>query len=690
MHSQRRLNAYVVGVMLTAALLIGWIVRDLLHAGVSTAIVPIVALSAVLIVGELRPIRISHGDGSVDEVTISSSFSLALVLMGPLVAAVGAQAIATLFDDIRQGKEFRRVAFNQAQYVVTLAVSRLVYANLTGRGIVHDAQALRASDIGAALIAAVTFFVTNHVLTATAIALSLGENPWHRLPVDLGYHLSTSGVLLALAPVLVIAVNFSVAALPLLVLPIAAVHKSAKLAIQREEESLHDSLTGLPNRTLFQRTATTVLAKAAVTGSSTTLMIVDLDHFKEINDTLGHHIGDHVIKSAATRLSTALGAGPLVCRLGGDEFAVLAPEVEPAEALSLAQQALAMVSAPLIADGLRIDVGASIGVAIGPDHGVDTATLLRRADVALYAAKQRRNSVRLYSGDDDINTVERLGLLGDLRGAIEHGEITLRYQPKCDALTGEILGVEALARWEHPERGLIMPDHFIALAEHTGLLAALTESVMNDALADLRRWRTLKADLTVAVNVAPDQLGEREFPEKVRLALLRAGIPAEALTIEVTESGVMSHAGHVPQVLADLRRLGVHLAIDDFGRGATSLSYLGRLPLSELKIDKSFVMGLDDAVNYAIVRSTIELGHNLDMHVVAEGVETAQVWQTLQSIGCDIVQGHFIARPLTAAAMAQLLLRPSQVAGLVPEPSVPVAPCRKTSDPVTTIYAVGT
>ena len=655
---RRRLDLYIGGVVLVAALLVTWLVRGAVHDGVHLAVLSVLVLGAVLIVGELRPIRISHGDGSVDQVTISSSFSLALVLTGPLIAAVGAQAIATLLDDVRQRKDLRRIVFNQGQYVITLVAARVVYATMTGRGFLQDSRELRPREIGAALAAAIVFFVVNHVITTVVIAFAVGENPLRRMPIDLSYHLSTSGVLLALAPVLVIAVDFSAVALPLLVLPIAAVHKSAKLAIQREAESLHDSLTGLPNRTLFHQTATAMLGRAAVNGSSTALMIVDLDHFKEINDTLGHHIGDQVIAATASRLSTALGASAMVCRLGGDEFAVLVPDIEPSAVLIVAHVALTALAAPLTADGVRIDVGASIGVAVAPEHGTTVSTLLRRADVALYSAKEERNSVQVYSVDDDRNTVERLALLGDLRGAIERGEVVVHYQPKVAALTGGVVGVEALARWEHPDRGMIMPDDFISLAEHTGLLSLLTASVLRTALADLRRWRLVEPTLTVSVNVAPAQLNDREFPESVWIALHQAGIPAAALTLEVTENGVMASSGRVRQVLDELQRMGVQLSIDDFGSGSTSLSYLGRLPLSELKIDKAFVIGLHDPVNHAIVRSTIELGHNLGMQVVAEGVETLDVWRELQVLGCDILQGYVIARPLTPLALTSSLSDP--------------------------------
>jgi diguanylate cyclase (GGDEF)-like protein len=656
MGSRRRLNTYVGAVVLVAVLLLAFLVRGSIQDGLQKISLAVVVLAAVLVIGELRPIRISHGDGSVDQVTISSSFSLALVLQGPLLFAVGAQAIATLLDDVRQRKDARRIVFNQAQYLITLVASRVVYSTLSGRGFLQDGRGLKSGEIGPALAAAVVFFVVNHVVTTVAVALSLGENPLRRMPMDLRYHLSTSGVLLALAPVLVIAADFSAAALPLLVLPIAAVHKSARLAIQREEESLHDALTGLPNRTLFQRTAQTMLAEAVGTGTATALMVVDLDHFKEINDTLGHHIGDQVIKTTASRLCAALGDEAVLCRLGGDEFAVLVPDIELAGVMAVARVVLTALAAPLTADGARIEVGASIGVAVGPEHGADVATLLRRADVALYAAKEERNAVSIYSEDDDRNTLERLELLGELRGAIEAGDVVVHYQPKVAAAGGAIVGVEALARWEHPERGLIMPDDFISLAEHSALLAVLTHSVLQTALADVRHWRAIEPSLTVAVNVAPAQLNDGDFPQAVWLALHRAGVPASALILEVTENGMMASSVRVRHVLAELRRMGVQLAIDDFGSGTTSLSYLGRLPLSELKIDKSFVIGLADPVNHAIVRSTIDLGHNLGMRVVAEGVETLEVLHELQTLGCDIVQGYVIARPLAPAAVTRFLV----------------------------------
>jgi diguanylate cyclase (GGDEF)-like protein len=647
------LSNYILAVCATAGGMLCWLVTSAMTGRLHVELLPVIALSVVLILGELRPIRISHGDGSVDEVTISSSFSLALVMTGPLLIAVVAQSLATFIDDARRHKEPRRIAFNLAQYVVTLTFSRAVYAATTHRGLLQDVGHLRPVDLAGGILAAAAFFVSNHVITTGAVALSLGEDPLRRLPVDIRYHLSTSGVLLALAPVLVVAVNFSVLALPLLLMPIAAVHKSAKLAIQREVASLHDSLTGLPNRVMFrQRLSAELLPPSA---EPLALMLIDLDYFKEINDTLGHHIGDLVICETATRLRAAVGDETLVARLGGDEFAVLTSVAGADHTLMTAHAVLAALASPFVIDGMRIDMAASIGVATSPEHGVDVDTLLRHADVALYAAKEERNSVRVYSLADDQNTLRRLALLGDMRDAISTGEVTTRYQPKADVLTGEIVGIEALARWEHPRQGLVMPDEFIALAEHSGLMAPLTRYVLDTALRCLRESRAISPTLTLAVNVSPRQLSDRELPGLVSDALRRAGVPSSALILEVTETSVMGSSTRVQAVLRELHALGIELAIDDFGSGATSLSYLGKLPLSELKIDKQFVLGLSDPTNHAIVRSTIELGHNLGLRVVAEGVESMEAWHALTRLDCDLVQGFLFASPLTAAELTALL-----------------------------------
>jgi diguanylate cyclase (GGDEF)-like protein len=404
-------------------------------------------------------------------------------------------------------------------------------------------------------------------------------------------------------------------------------------------------------------------------------MLIDLDYFKEINDTLGHHVGDLVITETAVRLSAAVGDRALVARLGGDEFAVHVPETDSDEIASLSNVILVALSSPFVVEDMRVDMGASVGVAFSPQHGSDVDTLLRRADVALYAAKEDRNNVRTYSADDDQNTVRRLALLGDLRDAIADGQITVRYQPKVDASTGRVVGVEALARWEHPIRGLVMPDEFIALAEHSGLMAKLTESVLDEALANLRMWRTIEPTLTIAVNVSPRQLSDRELPGLIAGALRRASAPASALTLEVTETGVMGSSARVQAVLRELHELGMKLAIDDFGSGATSLSYLGRLPLSELKIDKQFVLGLEDATNHAIVRSTIELGHNLGMHVVAEGVESLDTWRTLLRLECDVIQGYFLAKPLLANDFTRFLGIPIQTPMSPAVTTVPESAC---------------
>jgi diguanylate cyclase (GGDEF)-like protein len=652
------LKSYVLAVCLSGCGLLSWLIWSAVHGGLQVDPVPILALSVILVIVELRPIRISHGDGSVDEVTISSSFSLALMMAAPLLIAVGAQGFAALIDDVRQRKNMRRIIFNISQYTLTLTTSRVVYAALTHRGVLQDPLSLRPADLGPGLVAAAVFFVCNHVITTVVVALSLHEDPLRRLLLNLRYHVSTSGVLLVLAPVVVMAVEFSVMALPLLLMPIAAIHKSAKLAIQREAASLHDSLTELPNRMMFRQSVSALLTEADHRRSA--LMLIDLDYFKEINDTLGHHIGDLVLIEIADRLRAAVSDVAVIARLGGDEFAVLLPDADADTTEELSTALLFALSSPFVVESMRIDMGASIGVAMSPDHGEDVDTLLRRADVAMYVAKDERNTVCIYSYADDQNTVRRLALLGDLGDAIADGQIAVHYQPKADAVTGDIVGLEALARWVHPAHGIVMPDEFVPLAEHSGMMARLTECVLHQALDAVHTWRLGSPTLTVAVNVSPRQLSDRELPGLIAAALLRAGVPASALILEATETGAMATSARVQAVLRELHELGVRLAIDDFGSGATSLSYLGRLHLYELKIDKQFVLGLDDPINHAIVRSTIELGHNLGLRVVAEGVESLEIWNVIADLGGDVIQGYFLARPLSRDGFTRFLAMPAR------------------------------
>jgi diguanylate cyclase (GGDEF)-like protein len=425
---------------------------------------------------------------------------------------------------------------------------------------------------------------------------------------------------------------------------------------QIEHQAFHDALTGLPNRMRFHDRVEQALRAARRDGRALAVLVMDLDRFKEINDTLGHQNGDHVLVEVGERLGVPLRAGDTVARLGGDEFGVLAPGVGSAqEALALATRLREQIGLPHSVAGMEVDVDASIGIALYPEHGGDLHTLLRHADIAMYVSKEA-HVPSLYTPADDHYSSQRLALIAQLRRAIVQREITVYYQPQADVRSGRIRSVEALVRWEHPEHGLLGPDRFVGLAEHTGLIRSLTSHVLDTAIEQCARWRADGIDLGVAVNVTARDLLDLRFPVEVEELLRAHGVPAPKLELEITEDTVVTDPARARVVLGQLSRLGVRLAIDDFGSGNSSLGYLKRLPVHVLKIDKSFVLGMldsdDDAV---IVRSTIDLGHNLGLEVVAEGVETEQARGRLERLGCDVVQGYLLSRPVPAERIAELV-----------------------------------
>jgi len=426
---------------------------------------------------------------------------------------------------------------------------------------------------------------------------------------------------------------------------------SRKLRRQAEENerlALHDHLTGLPNRSLFLDRVDHALRGSARTGDGVAVLLMDLDRFKEVNDTLGHHCGDLMLKELARRLSAVVRPTDTVARLGGDEFALLIPDVvQPDAGILLAERISRALQDPFVIDGLPLEAEASIGIALYPVHGEDVETLLQRADVAMYVAKETKTHYAVYDADVDNYRPERLMLVGELRRAIENRELVLHYQPKATLVDGTVRGVEALVRWQHPERGLVQPDVFIPVAEHTGLIRPLTRFVVEEALKQCRRWREQGFDLTVAVNVAMRNILDEEFPNELERMLEKHGLDPGVLELELTETSVLADPPRAKEILQRLRDTGVSLAVDDFGTGYASLAYLSELPVDEIKIDRSFVMAMDREEQQArIVRSTIDLGRNLCLSVVAEGVESAEVWESLVELGCDSAQGYFLARPL--------------------------------------------
>jgi len=646
--SARRLHALVLavcigGVGVVAASIVGALTFAPVHLTAT-----LIILGVALVLGELRPVKVARGEEGDDEITISSTFAMALVITGPLIFAIGAQIGAALLDDVRRRKPLRRVLFNASQYTLTLAAARIVYATITGQSILGTTPTMTTRGIIAAVAGGVAFFVVNHGIVGTAVALDMGVDVTKRLRQDVRFQLSTSGVLLTFAPVVVGTISVTMLLLPLLLLPIAAIHKTAALAAERQQQALHDDLTGLPNRALLQDRTTRLLIDRAHNGNRLAVMLLDLDHFKEINDTLGHHVGDVLIRELGARLQTAVREGDTVARLGGDEFAILVAGMDTADdAVYVAERIVRALREPFNIEGVRLDVQASIGIAISPEHGLDVETLIQRADVALYTAKEERGCWCMYSPEADRYTVERLALLGELRSGLESGQLTVYYQPKSDARTGVIVGMEALARWQHPTRGLVPPDEFIPLAENTGLIGQLTFEVLRQALVQVRKWHDAGMRLGVSVNLSARQLTDLDLPRDIDALLVEFGLMPSVLTLEVTESTIMADPSRTMTVLRLLADLGVALSIDDFGTGYSSLSYLKRVDAHELKIDKSFVMGMSHNSNDAvIVRSTIELGHNLGLRMVAEGVEDAETWRLLRALGCDVVQGYHLSRPL--------------------------------------------
>jgi diguanylate cyclase (GGDEF)-like protein len=441
---------------------------------------------------------------------------------------------------------------------------------------------------------------------------------------------------------------------------------------ENRHQAMHDSLTDLPNRVLFSDRVEQAIVLSKRSGNGIAVALMDLDRFKEVNDTLGHHSGDSLLASVGARLKAAVRESDTVARLGGDEFGVLFAGVgDLYSALELARKLQQALDEPFTLDGLQFEMEASIGIAVYPDHGEDATDLLQHADIAMYVAKREHAGVQLYKAEQDEYSRDRLALLAGLRKALDHGELVLYYQPKVDLRSGRVHGVEALVRWQHPERGLVPPDEFIPLAEHTGLIRPLTAYVLEAAAGQCSAWRRGGGgiEMSVAVNLSARILHDRGLPEQIARLLERWSLPPDALEIEITESAIMSDPVRALAVANRLSDLGVGLVIDDFGTGYSSLSYLKQLPVSELKIDKSFVLDMDSSDNdMAIVRSTIVLGHNLGLKVVAEGVETVEVQDRLAALGCDLAQGYLYGRPSPPVELSVRLEGTKMHSGMNSEP----------------------
>lgn len=421
--------------------------------------------------------------------------------------------------------------------------------------------------------------------------------------------------------------------------------KHAQAAL--EHQAVHDALTSLPNRLLLQDRLSQAVLAGRRDGTPVALIVMDLDRFKEVNDTLGHHHGDLLLHEVGVRVTRVLREEDTAARLGGDEFAILLPRASADDASAIAERVLQALRQPFTVDSHPVEIGASIGIAVFPDHGADAGTLLRRADVAMYVAKRTQSELTVYATEHDQHSPDRLALAAELRAAIENHQLELFYQPQADMPSQRITSVEALVRWRHPQRGLIPPDEFIPLAEQTGLVRWLSRWLLDAALAQSRAWSDAGRPLTIAINLSMRDLQDAHLPVTVADALRRWDVRPHMLRIEITESALMADPAQAMDIVRRLSAMGVAIAIDDFGTGYSSLAYLKRLAVHELKVDRSFVHHVvNDAHDLAIVRSTISLAHELGLQVVAEGIEDAATWTVVADLGCDVAQGYLISRPL--------------------------------------------
>lgn len=429
-----------------------------------------------------------------------------------------------------------------------------------------------------------------------------------------------------------------------------------------EYRALHDALTELPNRVWLGRHMEEIFTQAAGKNAAVAVLVMDMDRFKEINDTLGHDCGDELLKLVVARMRNVVRKSDAIVRLGGDEFAVVMQGRGIEEAEGTARRILESTSNPFRLEQVNIDARMSIGIAMYPSHGEDGNLLIRRAEVAMYEAKQKNIGHAIYTPDNDPYNLRRLTLLGDLSEAVSREQLSVLYQPKVDIASRRIVGVEALLRWNHPELGAISPGEFIPLAEHGGMIKYITLWVLNEALQQQATWVRAGIDLSVAVNISAKNLQDRNFPQQLAKLLRTWNTKPEHLELEITESAVMLDPNQALEILRELHAMNVGLSIDDFGTGYSSLAYIKQLPVDTIKIDRSFVMDMtSDSNDAAIVRATIGMAHNLGLKVVAEGIETHEAWEMLAELACDVAQGYLISRPLPVDQLDGLLAAPAAV-----------------------------
>jgi diguanylate cyclase (GGDEF)-like protein len=617
---------------------------------------PLVMTGVLLVVLELLPLVQGRGHDP-NGVVMSTPFTFAIMAIWGVWPAVIMVAFASVASDLRAHKAWWKVAFNPAQYAVSVFCGFLVMrcAGVTPT-LAHPLPDFYVRDMTWTVGVWVVYYVVNLVLVSAVLAF---RDSFRRLIVaDITHVTILTFAVFALTPLIVVVAQTSSDFLPLLLVPLLLLYSTAQMSLRREHEAGHDALTGLPNRMSLQFALTDAIEQHQRDERPFGLILIDLDDFKRVNDTLGHMVGDELLRKFAERVKESARPTDCVARLGGDEFAVLVFDADESDMRRAAERIHQSIADPIELSGLALDLQLSLGVALCPRHGTNAHLLLQRADVAMYVAKTNRTKIEVYSSDRDDNSTDRLNMLSELRQALDDDSVELHYQPKVSAATSALLGMEALIRWRHPTRGMIMPDEFIPLAERSGIMPLITRRVILLALQQIAQWRTLGLNVPVAVNVAPTDLVDDRLVDIISRALHEFDVPAGMLQLEITERVIASDVDDSHAVLAALRTLGVTVSLDDFGTGYSSLLRLNLLPVDEIKIDRGFVASLSNGDRAAgIVRALINLAHELAVPVIAEGVESAEALEQLRRLGCDGVQGWHIAGSMVSEQATQWLLR---------------------------------
>jgi diguanylate cyclase (GGDEF)-like protein len=604
-------------------------------------------IGVLAVVVDARPYVVANRRAS-SVILPSICFTFGIALAWGLVPALAVQLVAVAVAGARMRQPVRRTVHLAVQHAVATGAAAAVAVLGSLRVSPHPEW-----DDALLTVAAAGAWILARYGLAALVALSV-SGPRRRPSRRPGVEWLATAALLLLGPVVLATAQVGLPFVPLVLLALHAVHRMVRSAVESERAARVDTLTGLPNRRALD-------ASVRERGTARALLLLDLDRFRTVNDALGHRVGDRLLVEVAHRLAGVVPAHDLVVRLGGDEFAVLATRVESApEARRIAHHLAEALNRPFALDGLPVDVSASIGIALQGASGGDSTTLLREAEAAMYDAKQRGDQIAVHGPDAAHHSPDRLALLADLRRALREDApgIMLFYQPQIAIATGEVVGVEALLRWQHPERGLVGPEELIRVAEPTPVMRLLTGRVLHDVVAQLAVWRDAGRPIRAAVNVSVRDLHAGDIADRVDDLLGEFGVPADLLQLEITESALMADPHRVLSTITRLDRRGVAISLDDFGTGYSSLQHLRRLPLAEVKIDRSFVLGMaGDRGDAAIVRSVIDLAEALGLRAVAEGVEDERTWRLLAEAGCHAAQGWFHARPMPPDELAEWLFR---------------------------------